>query len=144
MARADFDNMNDGKDFTPLPDGVYKVRVGGAEESLSQAGNEMITLTLDVIDGEFTGRKIWDRLVFTPNMMWKIKHVCEELGLPVTGQVELTPSMFVGCEVMVEVETEESDGYKPKNVVTARGYTSCTPAGDSPAEEKKADTGLAF
>lgn len=59
----DASDYNPEGHFTPIPPGDYRVRIEEAEETMSQAGNEMIKLTLSV-----SGRnnKLWYYLVF-PN-----------------------------------------------------------------------------
>ena len=121
MAKVDFDSV---QAFVPVPDGEYKMRVVECVEKKSKAGNDMFKLTLEIIDGEFTGRKVWDNLVIMPSTMWRVKHACEELGLPIEGMVDLVDSMFVGCEAMVKVYTEAQDGFDDQNRVSPRGYTS--------------------
>jgi len=58
-----------GPSREPLPRGMYQVIVMGSDLKPTQAGTgHYIELTLQVIDGEHSGRRIWDRLnVSNPN-----------------------------------------------------------------------------
>ncbi len=50
-------------DFAPLPPGEYTAVVTRTDLKATKAGNgEYIELTIDIIDGEHSGRKIWERL----------------------------------------------------------------------------------
>src|SRR5512133_201922 len=49
--------------FEPLPVGDYIVIVSASEKKATkQADGEYLQLTYDVVDGEFKGRKLFDRL----------------------------------------------------------------------------------
>ena len=44
--------------ISPMPDGEYSAHVVEVEDSVSKAGNPMVTLTWQIDDGEFSGRRI--------------------------------------------------------------------------------------
>ena len=49
--------------WDPLPPGDYTACVTGTDLKATKAGNgEYIELTIEIMDGEFSGRKIWERL----------------------------------------------------------------------------------
>lgn len=49
--------------YDPLPPGDYPAIVSSTEMKDTKAGNgQYIELTIQVIDGEFSGRRIWERL----------------------------------------------------------------------------------
>ena len=52
------------KSFKPIPVGDHRVRVASAEEQISNAGNQMIKLVLDVSGHNST---IWHFIVFMPD-----------------------------------------------------------------------------
>lgn len=59
----DANSVPDNDDFSPLPPGEYKVVWTNSPWKPNKAGNgEYIEVTMEVIDGPFTGRKLWDRL----------------------------------------------------------------------------------
>ena len=57
---ADYEESN----FGIIPVGDHRVRIANAEEKTSNAGNDMLVLTLDV--SGHSGR-IWERVVFLPD-----------------------------------------------------------------------------
>lgn len=65
MAAIDFNSEEHEprSGFDPLPAGKYKVVVTDSEEKPTKKGDgSYIQFTLEVIEGEYKGRKLWDRL----------------------------------------------------------------------------------
>jgi len=80
----DFSDVNlDG--FEPLPKGTYnveistekadEVKVGGGK------GTEYITLTFNVLDGEYAGRKIFENFMVTGKGVFKLGQLLKVVGL---------------------------------------------------------------
>lgn len=68
------------KEFQLLPDGIYDFVVTEAKFKYSSNQNPMIELKLRIMhDGmEFN---VFDNLIATKMMMWKVKHFCDTTGL---------------------------------------------------------------
>ena len=47
-------------EFQPLPAGEYRTKVVNVEKKTSQSGNDYVAMVLAVIDGDYTGRKIYN------------------------------------------------------------------------------------
>ena len=47
-------------EFQPLPNGEYRVKVANVEKKTSQSGNDYVGMVMEVIDGEYTGRNIYN------------------------------------------------------------------------------------
>jgi len=145
MPKIDFSTVDDVQDFTPLPDGKYLCRLAEIEEASTQYGDEMWKLKFVVAKGPYQGRYIFDNLVFSEAAMKRVKLICSRLGLDVSGEIELTPSMLEGKVCYLTVETEDYEDQegktKSRNVVPFAGYErgDWTRVGD-PIEEPKADT----
>ena len=146
MPKIDFSNIDDVQDFTPLPDGEYLCRLAEIEEASTYNGDEMWKLKFEVINGEYTGRYIFDNMVFSEAALKRVKLICSRLGIDVSGEVDLTPSMLEGatCFITTEIEEyEDNEGkIKPRNVVPFAGYeradaVSSESAGDSGLSEEK-------
>jgi len=57
------DYEDDFMDFEPIPAGKYPMAITASELKPTKAGDgSYIELELTVVDGEFEGRKVWDRL----------------------------------------------------------------------------------
>lgn len=50
----DFDSVNPFSDFKALPADGYVCQILNAKEEVSKAGNEMVVLVLDIVEGEYT------------------------------------------------------------------------------------------
>lgn len=51
----DFDKVQAYGDFKTLPEGGYVCKIMEVKETQSKAGREMITISLDIAEGEYTG-----------------------------------------------------------------------------------------
>lgn len=145
MPKVDFSKVDDVQDFSPLPDGKYLCQVSEIEEATTQYDDEMWKLKFEVVEGEHKGRFIFDNLVFSEAALKRAKLICSRLGLDVSGEVELTPSMLKGRRCYLSVLTEEyedSEGKtKKRNVVPFAGYekvkgnTEASQSSDDDSEE---------
>ena len=126
MPKIDFANVDDVQDFSPLPDGEYLCRLAEIEEASTHAGDEMWKLKFEVADGEYAGRYIFDNMVFSEAALKRVKLICSRLGIDVSGEVELTPSMLEGATCIIRTEIEEYEDNegrtKRRNVVPFAGY----------------------
>lgn len=67
--------------FTPVADGRYNVRIEGAEERTSEAGNPVINLKLEIIDDpKNKSRIVFDSITLTDSSLWKVKTLLEKVG----------------------------------------------------------------
>jgi hypothetical protein len=126
MPRIDFSNVEDPKDFTPLPEDDYLCRVDNVEEALTGAGDEMWKVRHLVTKGEFKGRYIFDNLVFSEKALKRAKLILRCLGVDVSGEINLTPEMIKGKQAIVTVKLEDyvdDEGReKKRNRVPFAGY----------------------
>lgn len=126
MPKVDFSKVDDVQDFSPLPDGKYLCRLSEIEETTTQYDDEMWKLKFEVIQGEFTGRFIFDNLVFSEAAIKRAKLICSRLGLDVSGELDLTPSLLEGRRCHISVLTEEYEDnegrIKKRNIVPFAGY----------------------
>ena len=126
MPKIDFSHIDDVQDFSPLPDGEDPCRLSEIEEASTHSGDEMWKLKFEVVDGEYTGRYIFDNLVFSDAALKRVKLVCSRLGMDVSGEIDLTPSLLEGrtCLISTEIEEyEDNEGRtKRRNTVPFAGY----------------------
>ena len=152
MPKIDFSQIDDVKDFSPLPDGDYLCRLSEIEESTTQYDDELWKLKFEVAEGEYTGRYIFDNLVFSEAALKRVKLICSRLGLNVSGEIDLTPGMIEGrtCYLTVEIEEyEDSEGrIKKRNVVPFAGYERAdgaeTDTEESVEEEDSEENAMPF
>jgi len=68
------------REFQLLKEGIYDFAVLEAKLAMSQAGNHMIKLKIQIIH-EGQDFNVFDNLIATTNMTWKTKHFCDTTGL---------------------------------------------------------------
>lgn len=111
---VDLSNVeDDGWDV--LPRGVYNVIVDDAEFKISQTGgNPMISLTLQVEDGEYADRKLFTHVVFSPKAMGMAKRAIARLGLSHLLEGPFNPEDivddFIGARAKARVTVEKYEG----------------------------------
>jgi hypothetical protein len=69
------------RQFVLLEDGTYNFEVVSAEAKQSKTGNPMIELHLKIWDKDGKDHLVYDYLVGTSNMAWKLRHFCASIGL---------------------------------------------------------------
>ena len=108
--------------FEPLPAGTYTVKIDGLEKRTSQNKNEYYSVTLIVADGDFSGRRIWDRLMLMNKKASIDRFFAVLMSAGVKGDVDLTNettmnTLLAGKHVHVDVEPEEYNGTTKAKVV---------------------------
>lgn len=75
---------DEGYEFEVLPVGEYDFEVVDFEKTFSKSDKKMAKITLEIV---YNGMKfkVWDYLVLTQNMAWKIASFFEALGLKKKG-----------------------------------------------------------
>lgn len=130
--------------FDPIPNGTYRVHI--ADSSLKDSANgKYIELELEVLDGEFKGRKVWDRLnivhsntqaqEIAQRQLSAICHATNTLKLTSSDQLHFKP-------MTVKVVIKQDSGYEPSNVVKSYKSNDATPISGStkpviPAAQKE-------
>jgi hypothetical protein len=126
MPRIDFSKIDDIQDFSPLPAGQYLCRLVEVKLASTISGDEMWKIRFTVESGEYSGRCIFDNLVFSPAAMKRVKLICSRLGLDTSRELVLEPSSIIGRTAYVSVEIEEYEDQegntKKRNVVPFAGY----------------------
>jgi hypothetical protein len=112
--------------FDALPNGKYIAAIIDSEWKATKAGTgHMLRLTLEVLDGEYKGRKFWDQLnLQNPNQtaveiaQRTLSAICHA-----TGVLQLKDSSQLhNIPMLVKVTVSQQDGYEPRNEV--KGYAA--------------------
>jgi len=110
----------------PIPIGEYKCKIVEVREKTSQKGEEYYSLRLEIIEGDYDGRSVYDSLFFSPKALQRLKLICERLGINIEGDVEITPSLFLYKIVVVAIKQDfyinKSGQTINKNIVAYDGY----------------------
>lgn len=113
--------------FDPIPAGKYLAMIVDSQEKSSQKGHKYLSLEIEVIDGEFKGRKLWTNLNLAhPNAdtvkfaRAELAEICKAVGvLRPTDTVQLhNLPMQITVKVTRRKDNDELQnrikGYAPK------------------------------
>lgn len=122
LRQYDTTNIEPMEDFSPLPVGEYTVIIIDSGEKPTKAGDgSYLELTLEVVDGEYHGRKLWDRLNLN-NRSEKAKQIAMRTLSAIQRAVGVPSPQdsaeLHGLPMIAVVAQEEYDG-RTKNVVKA-------------------------
>lgn len=94
-----------------LPIGEYDFTVADFERTFSKAGKNMAKITLE-IDYDGFKWKVWDYLVLSSNMAWKLATFFESLGLKKKGtELKKMPwNKVAGAHGRVKIKHEDYNG----------------------------------
>lgn len=126
--RVNWNGIDEAQNFGPAPAGTYLCRVVEAKAATTRYNDDMWKLTLEIADGRYKGKQIWDNVVFSQNAMPRAKLICRSFGLPTEGETDIFPEDLRGHEAYVTVEIEDyvnNEGVnRQRNSVTFGGYAS--------------------
>lgn len=135
----------ESRSFDPLPEGVYEVRIAGAEVKTTKAGNgKYLAIRYDVLTGEHERRVVFGNLTLrNPNL------VAEQIGrqqlgelLQAIGKSDMEDTdELIGSTLKIKVIIRESDQYGPSNEV--KGFRSAGGASKPAAAPAAAAPGKA-
>jgi len=131
MVTINFADIESVNDFEPLPDGEYNCRLAEIIETFTHGGDDMWKLQFVVEDGKYTGRYVFDNMVFSERAYPRIKLICHSLGLDVAGQMDLEPAAMINKRCVLTVMSDEyiDDLGKTRktNTVPFNGYKPALP-----------------
>lgn len=96
--------------YVKCAEGQHVVKLTEIEETESQAGNDMLNATFQVVKGTSTGAKLYDNFVLTEKALWKLQSFLEAVGIKASGKIVLDLDKLIGKTCIVEVAHEEYDG----------------------------------
>lgn len=116
--------------------GRYTVRVEDADVQESKAGKTMVVTWLKVVDGEFEGATLVDRMTLTEAAMFRIVGFMKAVKLPVPKRdININTDVFIGRLLDVDVADQE---YRDRVNSQVTGYMMSTHT-SSKAEEPDLD-----
>ena len=101
-----------GKPIQNVASGLYDCEIVKAVEKISEKGNTMIKMDVQIIkDDGSKGPIIWDYLVFIPKSFFKIDHVLLSIGTnpKPDEQINVEAHDLIGAKGVVEVGESEGD-----------------------------------
>ena len=96
--------------YVKCAEGQHVVKLIELEETESQAGNDMLNATFQVVKGASTGAKLYDNFVLTEKALWKLQSYLVAVGIKADGKITLDLDKLIGKQCIVEVAHEEYEG----------------------------------
>lgn len=129
MPSVSFAGVEDQKDFTPAPAGVYVLKFTDYKEKEVQSGDnkgaEMYALTFEIVseDEDVNGKKVFDNQVYVKKAMFRVKAFLKAQGYEIDdsdGAEELNfeYSELLGNQLYARVTVQPES----KDKVTGRVY----------------------
>lgn len=143
MPTVNFAGVEEAQDFSPLPEGPYLCALKAIDDTKeTQAGDEMWELKFVVVEGDFAGRSIYDRISFGKKALSRVKLLCSRMGLDVSGDLNVTPDLLKGKQVWVTVEIEDYTDSKgqdrKRNSVPFAGFMEASAQGGATGSPARA------
>ena len=116
----DLSNYKDRVGSRVMP-GTYRVQVEDAENTESSNKNPMINLWFTILEGEFAGQTVTDRLVLTEKSLFRVVGFMQAIGLPTPKKrIKLNTRQFIGRTL--DIEVDDGDPYNGRVRSEVRGY----------------------
>jgi hypothetical protein len=145
FANLDMQGVSAVDNFSPLPRAEYPVIISGHEIKQNKAGTgHYLNLTLDIIEGNGKGRKVFDLLNLwhpgeTASQIAKESLAQILVALDITGGIPENPAELYNKPMIVRLGIEVSEQYGDKNKVQAyKRYSQASPV---PASATPPSTG---
>lgn len=101
---VDGSKMAGGGGSARVPEDDYRAKIAEIKQTESSAGDPMLVLTYQIVDGKYKGKKIIDRIVLTEKVLWKLRQVLEAMGKTVPSKLfKLNIDGLIGPEVAITV-----------------------------------------
>lgn len=128
-------NFSDTESQASLPEGDFLFEVDDVEQKTSEnSGNDYLSITFKVGEGEFKGKKVWHNCSLQPQALFNLRGVLEALGFEVPqGVMELDPADMIGETCGGTVQLEVYEGKKRPRIVE---FFPAEELGDEEAPEK--------
>ena len=96
--------------YTRMSEGIHRVKVASCEDKTTQAGDDMIMIAFEAVNGPDKGTKVFDNFVLTDKALWKLKQLLQALGVKCDGKIVLDTDKLIGKQCEAEVFHEEYNG----------------------------------
>lgn len=116
----DLSNYKDRVGSRVVP-GTYRVQVEDAELTESSNKNPMVNLWFTILEGEFQGQTVTDRLVLTERSMFRVVGFMQGIGLPTPKKkLKMNLRQFIGR--VLDIEVDDGEPYNGRVRSEVRGY----------------------
>lgn len=105
-----------------VPEGRYRCVVADTEATTSGNNNPMVVLWLDIVDGDYAGQTIVDRLTMSEKAMFRVVNFLQAIGLP-TPKKKLTVNIVAWRGKVVDVDLHDGEPYNGTVKSEVGGYS---------------------
>ena len=125
------------QEFTLIPEGQYPVLVVSATEGESkEKKTPFIKVKYEIMEGEFSGKNIYDNFFFSEASLWRLKNALAIMGVKITDDMDVNESTFNGRTCLITVVHKE---YKGKNYANIGKYDPWDPGAEEEEPEWDGD-----
>jgi len=113
--------FDDQPSFEPVPQDTYTLMITDTEMATTQKGGQMLKLSMQIVDGAYKGRKIWDNLNLVNSNPTAVEiaqrnlgSICKAIGVESVTESAVLHNKPFKAFVGIEIGT---NGYSDKNRV---------------------------
>lgn len=110
MARKVKVDMTGVEAYVRCEEGEHLAVLKKIEEAVSQAGNDMLSATFEVISGRSTGARVLESFPLSEKAKWKLKGYLNAVGIKADGKISLDLDALEGKKCIISVYHEEYNG----------------------------------
>ena len=104
--------------YKKCEEGIHTVKLVQIDEGTSQAGDDMLKATFEVISNNSSkGARVFDNFVLTDKALWKFKMMLQGMGIKCEGKIALDLDKLIGKTVDVDIAHEEYNGQKRARIM---------------------------
>ena len=113
------------KEFQPIPEGEYNLKITEVAPSLSKKGYPMVKVVFTVLDASGHGKRIFHYVTFMPPKdsegvtnkgAGMSVHFLKVIGQPYEGKIKVDPFSWINSEVFAKVIVDEYEGKKNNKI----------------------------
>lgn len=105
--KLDFTNV---QSYKRCEEGIHTAKLIQIDDKETQAGDDMLAATFEVIKGDSEGARVFDNFVLTDKALWKFKLALTAMGVDADGKVVVDLDKLIGKICDIEVAHEEYNG----------------------------------
>lgn len=96
--------------FARCSEGVHTAKLVEIEEAVTQAGDDMLKATFEVVSGQDKGCRVFDNFTLSDKALWKLKQFLVAAGVKADGKVAVDLDKLIGKVCDITVIHEEYNG----------------------------------
>ena len=96
--------------FARCSEGVHTAKLIEIEETTTQAGDDMLKATFEVVSGQEKGCRVFDNFTLSDKALWKLKQFLVAAGVKADGKVAVDLDKLIGKVCDITVIHEEYNG----------------------------------